>query len=90
MIERISLTSGLMVGGFGRVLLGKRCGVVIVKEIFDGAFFGGGCFVFGGLGRSIEEITGLVDQTIEQPQLGFLGDPRVNVLQLNLQLDRLH
>jgi K+-transporting ATPase ATPase C chain len=40
-----------------------------------------------GLDR--ETVASLVEQYIEMPQLGFLGQPRVNVLLLNLALDEL-
>jgi K+-transporting ATPase ATPase C chain len=36
-----------------------------------------------------ERVLALVEGAIEAPQWGFLGDPRVNVLRLNLALDRL-
>lgn len=36
-----------------------------------------------------ERISALVEQAIELPQLGFLGQPRVNVLRLNVALDAL-
>ena len=36
-----------------------------------------------------KELTGLVEQHIENPQFGFLGEPRVNVLLLNLAVDQL-
>jgi K+-transporting ATPase ATPase C chain len=36
-----------------------------------------------------DTVAKLVDTSIQPPQLGFLGQPRVNVLLLNRQLDRL-
>jgi len=38
---------------------------------------------------SIQQISALVDQVTEQPQFGFLGERRVNVLRLNQALDQL-
>ena len=37
---------------------------------------------------SVDQVNQLISQNIEPPSLGFLGDSRVNVLQLNLALDR--
>jgi K+-transporting ATPase ATPase C chain len=39
-------------------------------------------------GASAEQIRALIASHIEDRDLGFLGEPRVNVLQLNLDLDR--
>jgi K+-transporting ATPase ATPase C chain len=38
---------------------------------------------------SVDQVTGLVQKFTEGPQWGFLGEPRVNVLLLNVALDEL-
>jgi len=40
-------------------------------------------------GLSEDKVTALVDEFTQQPQWGFLGQARVNVLRLNLALDNL-
>lgn len=40
-------------------------------------------------GLSAEEVRNLVDHHIKNRQLGILGEPRVNVLELNLAIDAL-
>lgn len=40
-------------------------------------------------GLSQDEVSKLVDRLTEDRQLGVLGEPRVNVLELNLALDRV-
>lgn len=39
--------------------------------------------------RQIEQLRQWVEQCIENPQFGFLGEPRINVLHLNLGLEQL-
>ena len=41
-------------------------------------------------GLSVEAVRTLVDAHTEQPDLGILGEPRVNVLLLNMALDASH
>ncbi len=39
-------------------------------------------------GANLSAIQKLIESSVEHRDLGFLGEPRVNVLQLNLELDR--
>ena len=39
-------------------------------------------------GITVEQIDQLIAQNTKGPDLGFLGEPRVNVLKLNMELDR--
>jgi K+-transporting ATPase ATPase C chain len=39
-------------------------------------------------GITLEQVEQLITRNTKDPDLGFLGEPRVNVLKLNLELDR--
>lgn len=39
-------------------------------------------------GISLDQVDELIGQFTDAPDLGLLGEPRVNVLKLNLALDR--
>jgi potassium-transporting ATPase KdpC subunit len=39
---------------------------------------------------SVDKVQALIEKTTQRPVLGILGEPVVNVLQLNLALDTLH
>ncbi len=39
-------------------------------------------------GMAVDQVNQLIRQFTDGPQLGFLGDPAVNVLSLNLALDQ--
>jgi len=38
-------------------------------------------------GMPLAQVQSLIDRNTQQPLLGFLGEPRVNVLALNIALD---
>jgi potassium-transporting ATPase KdpC subunit len=57
-------------------------------DISPAAAMAQGARVAQGRGVALEKINELIAGHIQERQLGFLGEPRVNVLELNLALDR--
>ncbi len=54
----------------------------------EGAYFQA-IRIAGNRGISVDEVERLIDNNIENRQFGLLGEPRINVVKLNVELDKL-